>query len=445
MEAMNYNSTTTVSNSSSNMTTTMTVAGGLVAISSSHHHDDTEYYNDTNVEVEVGLHYTYLQQVTLVLIPVVTGMLSIIGSFMIIKSILFDVGGGGGNKRNCATRSSRKEKLSKSIYYRILLAMSIADLISTGGIVLLSSWAIPRQTPGAKFGNYGNFTTCELLGFSLHCNMIVGLYTSFLSFNFLLVVQYKKKEEWLRRYIEPIIHIVSIFLPLITGIVALHLDFINPLSATIGWCWFSDYPNNCSKEEEEGVQCARGENYSTYGQIVMMGTFGICWICIIVSLCIIVCKVRTIDKRMERYAVRSVDNDNSSSNITNPNTNTSPRRTRNTNTTRTQQAQKRAIYFISAFFITYFPSVALKLIPIDENDTTQMYYFITGLLSKALLPMQGTLLYVTVTHGPRRVRPRIIVSQSLFLTFLHFLIACFYNSVINRLLEFTHFLPFRRG
>jgi hypothetical protein len=86
------------------------------------------------------------QQIALTIIPVFTGFLSGIGSACIVYIIMRD----------------RKRKL-KQTYHRLLLGMSVSDVINSIR-ACLSSFFIPVDTPGVWIA-YGNQGTCTALGF----------------------------------------------------------------------------------------------------------------------------------------------------------------------------------------------------------------------------------------------------------------------------------------
>lgn len=81
--------------------------------------------------------------------PVVGGTLSVLGSLRIVL-----------------IWNDRREKLRKTYYHRLILGLSTMDLLSSLGIVALSGWAVPRDTPFLSIGvARGTVPTCSLLAF----------------------------------------------------------------------------------------------------------------------------------------------------------------------------------------------------------------------------------------------------------------------------------------
>lgn len=301
--------------------------------------------------------YSPLQQKVLTYTPVVTGPLSVFGSSFVVYDILAD----------------RRNKLKKT-YHRILLGLSIMDSISSAGIVAFSSWAVPKDTPGV-YGAQGNTATCDASGFFLHLNMSTALYTSLLSYFYVLVIRSRKSEKWIASYAEPIIHSVSILVPLITGAVALAMGFFNPLVVVAGWCWIIDFPANCSSTDE--AECERGGNYKTFSRIAALGTFAFAWCFIVVDMVLIFLTVRTTEKRLQQYAGDSAMR-------------------------RTKETGVQALLYIGSFFATYIALAIIQLVPMDETASNRSYFFGLAFVGKFFMPLQGFWNALIYFRGRRR-------------------------------------------
>jgi hypothetical protein len=282
-----------------------------------------------------------------------------VGSFSVIYVILKD-----------------RRKNLKMVYQRLMLGMSVMDVIATGGLTIMNGWAIPVGTESFSgwhswtatpqgtsefYGARGTVTTCNFAG--MFMNLIptsAGTYSTLLSFYYLLVLRYEKRERWIARYVEPVIHILAIPLPLILGAIAWHMEYFNPMTGLHGWCWLRDAPDGCSKDD--AVECDRGEGYLSYSQIVVVVSFG-GFIVIIVDMILIVLKVRAIEKRLVRYLIGD-SNDNTLK--------------------RTRQTGIQALLYIGSYFITYSFTVFWYL-PIS-NPTAA---FALACLIKITLPLQG--------------------------------------------------------
>ena len=109
-------------------------------------------------------------------------------------------------------------KLS-SVYHRIIFVMSSADIIGSTAI-LLTTIPMPRdQIYPYRGASYGTVTTCEIQGFLVLYNNGVALtYNCGLSLFYLCLVYFQMKDENIRKYVEPTIHIFCWIVPLIISV-----------------------------------------------------------------------------------------------------------------------------------------------------------------------------------------------------------------------------------
>jgi hypothetical protein len=262
----------------------------------------------------------------------------------------------------------RRKKL-KLVYHRLMLGMSVMDVIATGGVTIMNGWAIPvgtkrwtatPQGTSELYGARGTVTTCNFLGM---CGQLVvisgGMYSVLLSFYYLLVLRYDKGERWIARYVEPVIHVLAIPLPFIWGAILWHYEYFNPMIGWHGWCGIRDAPFGCSSYDDG--ECDRGEEYLIPSYVLFF--FGFAgWAVIIVDMILIVLKVRATEKRVVRYSIGDS----------------------NDTFKRTRQTKTQALLFIGSYFITFI-SPLLWALPIS-NPTA---LFALGCLVKITLPMQG--------------------------------------------------------
>jgi hypothetical protein len=262
------------------------------------------------------------------------------------------------------------------VFQRLMLGMSIMDVIATGGLTIMNGWAIPVGTEGFSgwhnwtatpqgtsefYGARGTVTTCNFAGMFMHLMFgSAGMYSTLLSFYYLLMLRYEMRERCIARYVEPVIHVLALLLPIILGAIAWHLEYFNPMTGMHGWCWLRDAPYECSFHDDG--ECDRGEHYHSYATIVAVGGFSFTWIVIIVDMMLIVLKVRATEKRLVRYSIGH-SNDTSK---------------------RTRQTGMQALLYIGSYFITYIFTVFWNL-PIS-NPTA---LFALACVIKITLPMQG--------------------------------------------------------
>jgi hypothetical protein len=99
---------------------------------------------------EFTAHYTLQQQKVLTFLPILPGILSLVGSFSVIYVILKD-----------------RRKNLKMVYQRLMLGMSVMDVIASGGLTIMNGWAIPVGTESFSAWRYWTATpqgTSEFYG-----------------------------------------------------------------------------------------------------------------------------------------------------------------------------------------------------------------------------------------------------------------------------------------
>uniref|UniRef100_A0A7S4HP79 Uncharacterized protein n=1 Tax=Odontella aurita TaxID=265563 RepID=A0A7S4HP79_9STRA len=166
-------------------------------------------------------------------VPRVTGVISIAASSIIVWIVLRD----------------RATKLTKT-RYRILLGMSVADIINSTAFAL-SSAPTPRGT-ARSFGAIGTPATCIAQGFAIQLGFAEPTYSCMLSLYFVLVIKWKMRERHVRRRIEPIMHAVAWLWPLGTALAGIGMQLFNP-STTV--CYMEKYPQRCNKEIDGTIPC----------------------------------------------------------------------------------------------------------------------------------------------------------------------------------------------
>jgi len=226
--------------------------------------------------------YSQTQLLVLAILPYVTAPLSLLGSITIVYVIL-----------------STRRQTEMGPYNRLMLGLCTMDILNALGLIIFGSWAVPK-TSDLAYGASGNATTCTVSGFFPQFAVGNIMYTACLTIYYMLSIRLEKKDDWIARRVEPIFHVVSILWTLGTGIAGAALKFFNPLDVLSGWCWFADYPENCSSLDD--VPCLRGENYKSMSRIVATGTGLLCFIVILGNMVTIVLKVRATEKRMLRYS-----------------------------------------------------------------------------------------------------------------------------------------------
>lgn len=188
------------------------------------------------------------------------------------------------------------------------------------------------------------------------------LYTWFVYLLCPVVIRCGKTQEYVGRVVEPIIHLLSISVPLALGIWAWLSDALNPLDQVGGVCFIYEYPSECdrSNESDTSIDCERGHNYSTIALIAGTGTVVPVWIGLVIAMTAVVLHIWKLELVYSRRRL-------------------------NPQTARLRQTCIQAILYISAFFVTYI------FVPIDQFSLRfdERPRFVFALLLKLFLPLQG--------------------------------------------------------
>jgi hypothetical protein len=224
--------------------------------------------------------YTIPQQITLVFTSLLSGLVSLLGSLTIIYIIWRD----------------HHEKL-KFVYHRILFALSISDCVAS----LNFAFGFLAVTEGNFWGAQGNTASCEASGFLNTFFMSQILYNFGLALYYLLIVRYGKTQEFVARYVEPYIHILSLSIPMAVNFWALFTSALNPLPFLGGWCSFAKYPPLCNAAMGE---CSRGFTDRVISFVIFVGVLFPSFIAIAIIMFMITCHVRGRIAAVVRYRTR---------------------------------------------------------------------------------------------------------------------------------------------
>jgi hypothetical protein len=243
------------------------------------------------------LGYSEWQSVVLALVPKFTGTLSLLSSTYIVQHVLM-------------SRSKRRKT-----YHRILVGMSINDILGSFFSATLSTWPMPATNIGADldiFGAVGSVKTCTMAGFfNQGGNLAAPLYNGSLSTFYLLMIVYGWKEHALKKKVEPYFHIIPNMVGWGTGILGLALRAYGPADWT---CWIAPYPSGCDSKvlisgddydpdspNSSSIPCERGVYYFAYR---MAFRYGILWLCILyvtIVMWVVYVTVLTTEKASSKY------------------------------------------------------------------------------------------------------------------------------------------------
>ncbi|CAJ1947177.1 unnamed protein product [Cylindrotheca closterium] len=128
----------------------------------------------------------------------------------------------------------------KSAYRRLMLSISICDMISTSNFAF-HPFLGPADSIRAWVYFVGNDATCTVLGALGQFSWSTHLYTASLSYYFVLTVRYGVRDEVFARKLEPWIHAVVMTWSFSTTISGIVMDAYHE-SETSPSCWVSAKP-----------------------------------------------------------------------------------------------------------------------------------------------------------------------------------------------------------
>lgn len=223
------------------------------------------------------------KQIALAMVPKFSSVLSLLGSGWIVVEVLTET----------------KIPKVRHPYHRLLLAMAIYDILESVWN-FMSTWPIPKGTPNV-YGAIGNTATCSVQGYFLTLSVAVPIYNAFLALYYMLVIVYGYKDDRIKVFIEPAMHIVAFIWAAGTATVSAGMGLINNANL---WCWIAPYPNDCLDSRRYGSDqstCTRGDNAWIYRWAFY---FAPLWSCILfATLCTLAVyrKVKYHDMLTLRY------------------------------------------------------------------------------------------------------------------------------------------------
>ena len=234
--------------------------------------------------------FTEPQRNALGAVTLVSAPLSAVGSALICYTIF---------KQRTKNNASNQD----ASFQRLMLGLSLTDLIASISMFGLAPWAIPRQDRDYNVSYaMGTVATCQASGFLLNFWFGTTIYTAFLCLYYMAVICYAKKDDWTSRWIEPWSHGMAWGYPLVFGAYAAAQDLFNPVDSLPGFCTVATYPFGCVYLQD--IDCTRGsESAFIIPYYTIMGILGLALITICVSMTMIVFAVRRIEQRQSRYSV----------------------------------------------------------------------------------------------------------------------------------------------
>jgi hypothetical protein len=364
---------------------------------------------------------TDVQEKAISLLPLIPGLMSILGSSIIIYMAV---------KRG--RNQSRSKKKRWTPYTRLLFAMSCYDIISSAAL-MMTPFLLPAAS-SQRVWAFGNDSTCTAMGFFQQLQGSALLYNGFLSFYFVLTARFGWKNDQLARTVEPFMHILSIGFPLATATTGAIMGIYheNELGQS---CWIANYPENCDLDGDYS-DCQAVTLAWIFGGPVML--FSLLSIPINNMIIFLFVRRQTVSSenrrrrkqpRLKTTTTTTTTQDGNSSDIPNnsfrrsikvdsfsismasddaysdANSNSERKeqrrqtRTMNDSSSRRQDLQlqrlqlvsSQAFLYVGAFFICTIWSFALKILEISYNSEDEDDLYALLLLQAWFFPLQGFL------------------------------------------------------
>jgi len=270
---------------------------------------------------------TLTQRKALAIVPKCTGLLSMIGSGIIIFDVL------------------RTPKKRKQTYPRIMLAMSCFDFV-TSFMYALSTWPIPADS-GVLYAS-DTTGTCTFQGFFIQLSLAAPMYNLCLAIYYMLVIKYRWSDVKLSS-IEKFIHPTILILSFGIAIAGLPLKIYNNANV---WCWISNNPSDPNRPIN-GLDANDFRWAFYYAEL---------WSIIVVVTAImsaVVLSVVATEKKTSKYAANKV--------------------------ALSKTVKVQALFYVSAFYITWTFPTTLRILQTIE---VQVPYAIF-LCAVIFTPLQG--------------------------------------------------------
>jgi hypothetical protein len=218
------------------------------------------------------------QQVFMALAPAITGFLSVVGSSLIMLSLLHP-------------------RKGLSVKDRLLFGLSLTDTIFS---LIIIPWSlfIPE---GMTWGARGNDATCTAQGFLIQLGHAPTFYQAGLAHYYYMTIRYGTSDQEFSKRYERWIHFMSVLWPLGTAVAGLYLDLFN--FSHVG-CWIAPNPLGCNIDDQ--VECNSGANAPLYAYLFTGIPVAIFMFYITYTMLQIYLKVREVSVRAATRRFESV-------------------------------------------------------------------------------------------------------------------------------------------
>ena len=327
---------------------------------------------------------THQEQVALALIPKFAAALSIFGSGYITYDIILRR-----NKRNELTGGVRTPR---STYHRLMVGMSICDIMMSGGI-FMSTWPMPRDVPNVAW-NVGSTQTCTVQGFFEQFGVSTVMYSASLSIHYLISIRSGRfKSQTKMRKIEPYLHAVPLLFGLITAVTSLALKLFN---YGLWDCWIAASPIGCEESwrNNGSTTCVRGNNASLYQWLFDLIPKWTSILIVTINMVLVYIHVRKQELLSLHWSERSsglrsnanaVTVSQRSSLSTSEDGRNQSASTRRRSISFSKQIASQSYLYVGALWITWLPVIILRGVQLSSGVT---YYWLLVWVALSI-PMHG--------------------------------------------------------
>jgi hypothetical protein len=297
------------------------------------------------------------------IVPKFTSLLSMFGSSFIIYKVL------------------QKPRSQQNTYHRLMLGMSVCDLLSSA-CFFLTTWPIPKEEN--IYAASGNQATCIAQGFFSQFSLATAIYNASLSFFYVMKIRYSWSSKRIERRLEPALHAVALLIGVGTAIAGVALNLYNNDS----WeCWIAPKPQDCQESwrNNGNTTCERGDNASLYRWVFYYALLWCAIVVVTVDMFLVYRAVLTTEMATERYDA-----------------------TRARHRKHSKQVAVQGYWYCGAFYLTWlFPTIT-RLVQVIADETPYPLILVTALF----VPIQGFFNFLVYMH-PRYKQVRMQVKSSI--------------------------------
>jgi hypothetical protein len=293
------------------------------------------------------------QEITLYLLGVFAGALSVVGSSSIVYKVISD-------------------RAKAAPHDRLMLGLSSCDIVASISYAM-SPFLLPQDTSQRVWAR-GTDGTCTFLGFLTQFSFSAIVYNMMLSFYYLLTVRFGvKRAQFAKRY-EFWMHAVTLLFFLVTASAGLVFGMYSEFDLGYG-CWVNEYPKGC----EETDTCVSQYIGWGFGAVPTLITF----LSLTINNLVICCYVRhTLGP------TRSTTRTSASTSTSSADSMESDLEARQR--TQTREVAWQGVLYVGTFFLCYTPAFAVRLLEsLDYMAADEAGIYPLMVINAFLLPLQG--------------------------------------------------------